>query len=184
MKRAAAEQPSKSLIYAYLGYTEFAQGSYPEAANSLEKAAELNPADIDVPYHLSKSYAHLADQAFARLQARFGDSVYPILVRAHLDEAKEHWTDARDEYRLALKKIPSNARLQEKEESSAAKAAGQTPPPARAPADEVIDGSLEYKDRTLSGSSLKQDIERLQSETDRTCLRTAPVRRMGATFIY
>jgi tetratricopeptide (TPR) repeat protein len=165
LKRAAAEQPSNPLIYAYLGYTDFARGSYREAASNLERAAELNPADIDVLYHLSKSYAHLADQAFAQLQDQFADSVYPILVRAHLDEAKEDWTDARDQYRLALKKIPDNARLQEKEASSAAKAAGQTPPPAKAAPDELIDGSLKYKDGAPAGPGLKQEIERLQSET-------------------
>ncbi len=165
LKRAADEQPSNPLIYAYLGYTNFARGSYQDAATSLEKAAELNPADIDVGYHLSKSYAHLADQTFAQLQARFGDSVYPILVRAHLDEAKEDWTDARDQYRLALKKMPDNVRLQEKERWSTAKAAGQTPSPITAPADEIIDGSLEDKDRALTGSGLKQEIKRLQSET-------------------
>jgi tetratricopeptide (TPR) repeat protein len=175
LQRAVAEQPTNSLIYAYLGYTDFARGSYREAANSLEKAAELNPADIDVLYHLSKSYAHLADQDFAQLQAQFGDSVYPILVRAHLDEAKEDWTDARDQYRLALKKIPDNTRLREKEKWSAAKAAGQTPEMTKGPADQVIDGSLEYKDRAPSGMALRQDIEQLQSETK----SRAPANRPG-----
>jgi tetratricopeptide (TPR) repeat protein len=165
LKRAASEQPSNSLIFAYLGYTDFARGSYQEAAKNLEKAAELNPTDIDVLYHLSKSYAHLAEENFGELQARFGDSVYPILVRAHLDEAKEDWKDASDQYRLALQKIPDNARLQERAESSAAKAAGKAPPQSEAPADELIDGSLEYKDRAGSGTKLKEEVARLQSQT-------------------
>ncbi len=182
LKQAAAEQPSNPLIYAYLGYTDFAQGSYQEAAKSLERAAQLNPADIDVLYHLSKSYAHLADQNFGQLEARFGDSVYPILVRAHLDEAKDNWTDARDQYRSALKKIPDNARLREKEESSAAKAAGQKPPQSKAPSDEVIDGSLKYKDGAPAGSELKQEILHLQAETKRragTGERDLYLRRRG-----
>ena len=165
LKRAAEEQPSNPLIFGYLGYTDFARGGYREAAKSFEKAAELNPADIDVLYHLSKSYAHLADENFGELEARYGDSVYPILVRAHLDEAKEDWKDASDQYRLALQKIPDNARLRERAESSAAKAAGKTPPQRKAPADELIDGSLESKDRAPSGPKLKEEIARLQSET-------------------
>jgi tetratricopeptide (TPR) repeat protein len=165
LKRAAAEEPSNSLIFAYLGYTDFARGSYREAAKSLERAAELNPADIDVMYHLSKSYAHLADENFGELQTRFGDSVYSILVRAHLDEAKEDWKDASDQYRLALQKIPANARLSERAESSAAKAAGKTPTQSKAPADELIDGSLAYKDQALNGSKIKEEIARLQAQT-------------------
>ena len=183
LKRAVAEQPSNSLIFAYLGYTDFARGSYREAAKSLEKAAELNPTDIDVLYHLSKSYAHLADENFGELEAEFGDSVYPILVRAHLDEAKEDWKDASDQYRLALKKIPDKARLQERAESSAAKAAGKAPLQSKAPADELIDGSLEYKDRAPSGSKLKEEIARLQSET-RSRATTSGSDKAGGRELY
>jgi len=164
LNRATAEQPSNSLIHAYLGYTNFAFAKYRQAADALEKAAELKPADIDVQYHLSKSYAHLADQSFAQLEAQFGDTVYPVLVRAHLAEAKEDWKDAADQYALALRKLPGNARLLERKDLSSAKATGQSTKPGKVPDDEIIDGSLRYKDNPLAGPALKQEIGRVRSD--------------------
>jgi tetratricopeptide (TPR) repeat protein len=166
LKRALVEQPSNALIFAYLGYTHFARAEYREAAITLEKAAALNATDIDVLYHLSKSYAHLADWTFAELQARFPGSVYPILVRAHLAEAKEEWTEADRQYSLALEKMPENAPLQEKVLSTRAMAAGSPPPPVRAVADELVDASLTYRDAPPTGPKLKQEIDRWHSKLD------------------
>jgi tetratricopeptide (TPR) repeat protein len=126
-----------------------------------------------VLYQLSKTYGHLADRAFAQLQTQFPNSVYPILVRAHLNEAKENWEDAARQYRLALEKMPNNARLREKVEWSAAKASRKAPPAPREPTDEIVDASLTYKDAPLVGLKLKEEIERWQSRLKALSTKTS-----------
>ncbi|HEY7212399.1 MAG TPA: tetratricopeptide repeat protein [Bryobacteraceae bacterium] len=166
LKRAAAADSANPLIRAYLGYTYFAQDNYVDAAKNLENAASLSPADIDILYHLSKSYAHLADRAFAQLQSQFPRSGYTILVRAHLAEAKGRWQDAAEDYGQALAIFPDNARLREKQQASAGKAAGNSMVADKLPADELADGSLTYKEKSLSGRELAQEISRLQGRLD------------------
>jgi tetratricopeptide (TPR) repeat protein len=166
LEKAAATQTNNSQVYAYLGYTRFARSEFGDAASNLERAAALNGADIDVLYHLSKSYGHLADRAFAQLQTDFPNSVYRALARAHVAEIKEDWAGAAAQYRLALEKMPDNPRLREKARWSAARAAGNTTPLADPPTDEIIDASLAYKDAALSGPKLKQEIAAWQTKVN------------------
>jgi tetratricopeptide (TPR) repeat protein len=164
LEKAAATQPSNPLIYSYLGYTRYARSEFGEAATNLEKANTLNGNDVDVLYQLSKSYGHLADRAFAQLQAQFPDSVYPVLARAHLAETKEDWADAARQYGLALKKMPENARLRAKVEWSTAMAAGKPATLDKTAVDELVDASLAYKDTSIAGAKLKEEIVRWQSQ--------------------
>lgn len=163
LRKAAASQPSNPLVYAYLGYTQFACSGFIEAAANLEKAYSLSAADIDVVYHLSKSYGHLADRAFAQLQSEYPRSVYTLLARAHVAEMKEDWPEATRQYTLALEKMPGNLRLQQKAEWSAAMAGGKATPPSGVPADEIVDASVAYKDTQLSGTKLHEEITKWQS---------------------
>ncbi len=163
LAKAAATQPSNGLIYAYLGYTKFALSEFGEATIYLGKANSLSGTDIDVLYHLAKCYGHLADRAFAQLQTEFPDSVYLILARAHLAESEEDWAGAIKQYSLALEKLPGNARLRAKIESTTAMAAGQVRPPENTTTDELIDGSLAYKDTPPAGVKLKEEIATWQS---------------------
>jgi tetratricopeptide (TPR) repeat protein len=163
--KAAASQPSNPMIYAYLGYTRFARSEFGEATTNLEKAYALNGTDIDVLYHLSKSYGHSADRAFAQLQSEFPGSVYTLLARAHLAEIKEDWADAAKQYGLALEKMPDNQRLREKARWSEAMATtGKATPPADSQKDELVDASVAYKDTPLSAPKLKEEITRWQSK--------------------
>jgi len=155
LTKAAATQPSNPLVYAYLGYTMFARSEFADATRNFEKANALNGADIDVLYHLSKSYGHLANQAFAKLQAEFSDSVYPILARAHLAEINEDTEGAAKQYGLALEKMPDNARLREKAYPSGTGGAAR---------DEIVDGSLTYKESPPTGTKLKEEITNWQSK--------------------
>jgi tetratricopeptide (TPR) repeat protein len=161
LQRAQALQPSSVLVHSYLGYTQYAGSAFREAAEELEKAAALDWTDIDVLYHLSKSYGHLARDSSAELQRQFSDSAYTILARAHLHESRDDWKAASEQYRLALEKMPDNKRLQEKVQWTQAKAAGA---PASNPGteDELIDASLMYRD--ASPSEVKLKIVRSQSK--------------------
>ena len=162
-KAAGAPSPNP-LIYAYLGYTRFARSEFGEAASSLEKANALNGTDIDVLYHLSKSYSHLAERAFAQLETQFPDSVYVMLARAHLAEGADDWAEASKQYGLALEKMPENARLREKSKWSAAKAAGKAVAPADVTRDELIDASAIYQDTPPAGVKLAEEIAQWQAK--------------------
>ena len=163
LQRAQALQPPNVLIHSYLGYTHYARSAFREAAGELEKAAALDGTDIDVLYHLSKSYGHLARDSYAELQSQFSDSAYTILARAHLHESREDWKAASEQYRLALEKMPDNRRLREKLQWTQARAAGA---PASNPGtnDELIDASLMYRDSSPSGPKLKEEMVRSQSK--------------------
>jgi tetratricopeptide (TPR) repeat protein len=166
LAKAAATQPSNGLIYAYLGYTRFARSEFAEATTNLEKASALSGTDIDVLYHLSKCYGHLADRAFAKLQTEFPASVYLLLARAHLAESNEDWAGAAKQYRLALEKEPDNPRVRAKIEENTAMAAGKAKSADNTSGDELIDGSLAYKDTPPAGAKLKEEIVRWQSRVN------------------
>ena len=114
LERAEALEPSNKLIHSYLGYTQYARFAFREAAGELEKAAALDAGDIDVLYHLSKSYSHLAKDAFHQLQNEFPNSVYTNLARAHAYEIEENWKPAGEQYNLALEKMPNDRRLRDR----------------------------------------------------------------------
>ncbi len=179
LQRAETSQTSTPLIYAYLGYTHYARSEFREAARDLEKAGALDGADIDVLYHLGKSYGHLAKDSFAQLQRQFPNSVYTILARAHLDETKEDWGAASRQYNLALQKMPGNERLREKSRWIAVKATGASAPPESGATDDLVDASLAYKDSPPSGHRLREEMGRWQSK-----LRAFPQRDKSDRDVY
>ena len=164
LQRAETLQGSNVLIHAYLGYTQYARSSFREAAEELEKAAALDPTDIDVLYNLCKSYSHLAKDSFAELQKRFPNSPYTNLARAHLYETKEDWKVAAEQYRLAVEKLPDNARLRKKSAWMEAKATGASSVDDTGASDELIDASLAYKDLVLSVPKIREETARWQSK--------------------
>jgi tetratricopeptide (TPR) repeat protein len=164
LQRADSRQPSDPLILSYLGYTLYARSDFAGAARELEKAASLNALDIDLLYHLSKSYGHLAENSFAKLQHQFPNSAYVDMARAHVAETKEDWVDAEKQYTLALKKMPDNPRLQQKVRWVIAKTKGIAPPTGSAAIDEIVDAPLAPKDTPLSGVALRGEIKQWQSK--------------------
>ena len=164
LQRAEALQGNNALIHSYLGYTQYARSSFREAAEELEKAVALDATDIDVLYHLCKSYGHLAKDSYAELHRQFPNSAYTNLARAHLYETKEGWKAASEQYGLALEKLPDNARLRKKSVWMAAKAAGASSADDSGASDELIDASLAYKDLALSGPKIREEIARWRSK--------------------
>jgi len=164
LQRAEALQGSNILIHSYLGYTQYARSSFGDAAEELEKAVALDATDIDVLYHLCKSYGHLAKDSFAELQKQFPNSAYTNLARAHLDETKEDWKAASEQYSLALEKLPDNARLRKKSVWMAAKADGASSVDNTGASDELIDASLAYKDSAPSVPQIREEMARWQSK--------------------
>ncbi len=163
LHRAAALQPDNPLIHSYLGYTFYARSNFRDAAGELEKAESINSDDIDVLYHLSKAYGHLADDAYSRLQKAFGDSVYANLARAHAYETQENWKDANEQYTAAQRLLLNNERLRFKVEWTASKATGSISQTASSQTDPIVDGSLAYRETKLAGSELKEQISHWMS---------------------
>ena len=164
LERAEALEPSNKLIHSYLGYTQYARFAFREAAGELEKAAALDAGDIDVLYHLSKSYSHLAKDTFHQLQNEFPNSVYTNRARAHAYEIEENWKPAGEQYNLALEKMPNDRRLRDRSQWIAAKVADASAPSDAGATDELIDGSLAYKDSQVSGPKLKGEMTQWQSK--------------------
>ncbi|SRR5581483_518079 len=163
LERAESLQASNALIHAYLGYTHYARSAYREAARELETAAASDPNDIDVLYHLSKSYGHLAKDAFGRLRKQFPGSVYLNISLAHIYETEEKWNAAGEQYRLALEKMPRNARLEEKVRWIAARSANAAASADDRKRDGMVDGSLAYRDLPPSGPKLAEELQRQQA---------------------
>ena len=159
LKRAEELEPSNAHVHSYLGYTQFARSEFREAAGELEQAFALDSADLDVLYHLSKSYGNLAKELSGRLQSQFPNSPYTNLARAHYFEAQQDWKGATEQYRLALEKMPDSARLREKSRWAADAAMA----PQNGAMDELIDGSLAYGDAAPSGQKLKDDLSLWQT---------------------
>ncbi len=158
LRRAEELEPSNALVHSYLGYTQFARSAFREAVGELEQALALDSADIDVLYHLSKSYGNLAKELSGQLQSQFQDSPYTNLARAHYFESQEDWKGASGQYRLALEKMPDSARLKEKSRWAASKAVEADTPAENGATDELIDGSLAYRDASPSGPKLKAEL--------------------------
>ena len=164
LERAESLEPSNKLIHSYLGYTQYARFAFREAAGELEKAAALDAGDIDVLYHLSKSYSHLAKDAFHQLQNEFPNSVYTNLARAHAYEIEENWKTAGEQYALALEKMPGDRRLRDRARWVAAKVADASASFDSGATDELIDGSLAYKDSQVTGPKLREEMTQWQSK--------------------
>jgi len=162
LQRAQTLQPGNSLILAYLGYTAYARNAFHDAAQALEEALALDKNDIDVLYHLSKCYGHLADESLTRLKNKYGDSVWTNLARAHAFETQENWKAAGEHYSLASQQMPDSASLQQKVLFVASKASGGTSAVPSA-TDPLIEGSLSYKDVHLSGPRLDDAIAHWQT---------------------
>ena len=112
LRRAQALGAPEVEVNLYLGHAYYGQSSYELAARHFEKAAERRTdAYLDVLYHLSKSYSHLANKYFALLAEKFAESFLVHLARAHAFEIEKDWKKARIEYDEALKQNPGSDRL-------------------------------------------------------------------------
>jgi len=161
-ERAQTLESGNSLIHAYLGYTAYARNAFHNGAQELERAMALDKSDIDVLYHLSKCYAHLADESLIRLKSQYADSVWTNLARAHAFETQENWTAAGEQYSLASQQMPDSVSLQQKVRSAASKASGGSSAVSSA-TDPLIEGFLYYTDVPLSGSRLDDAIAQWQT---------------------
>ena len=165
LKRAANLGAPKLKVHLYLGHAYYAQSSYELAARHFEKVAERRTdAYLDVLYHLSKSYSHLANKYFTLLAEKFAESFLVHLARAHAFEIEKDWKKARIEYDEALKQNPGSDRLRQKLAWVARKEAESSVSPEDTDSmDEVIDGQLRFLYNPPTGDNLAKEFRRRQS---------------------
>ena len=165
LRRAQALGAPEVEVNLYLGHAYYGQSSYELAARHFEKAAERRTdAYLDVLYHLSKSYSHLANKYFALLAEKFAESFLVHLARAHAFEIEKDWKKARIEYDEALKQNPGSDRLRQKLAWVARKEAESSVGPEDTDSmDEVIDGQLRFFYNPPTGDNLAKEFRRLQS---------------------
>ncbi len=165
LKRAQALGAPELEVNLYLGHAYYGQGSYEPAARHFERVAEGQTGDyLDVLYHLSKSYSHLANKYFALLAEKFPESFFVHLARGHAFEIEKDWEKARIEYSEALKQNPESGRLRQKIAWVArSEAEGSADPENTASSDEIIDGQLRFLYDPPTGDALATEFRRHQS---------------------
>jgi tetratricopeptide (TPR) repeat protein len=163
LKKSEELGAATAITSLYLGYTQYALSNYQEAAQYFERAAEHEPENSDVFYHLSKAYGQLAKEHFAVLKDSFSDSFYTRLARGHIYEVLKQWDKAGEEYALALSQQPANSRLQERRNWVVRR--GSATPPAPLPAgsaDELIDGCIRFFYAPPENGAVLAEVKRYQ----------------------
>lgn len=152
-------------VHLYRGYTYYAQSQYKLAARSFENAARSESKNyIDILYHLSKSYSHLADRYFVLLKENFPQSFFTHLARGHAHEIDKNWEKAQIEYGEALKQKPTSYRLKEKLtwisqiKTGISAGLGQS-----GSTDEIIDGQLKVFYDPPTGARLANAFRQYQN---------------------
>ena len=165
LNRAAKLGAPELEVHLYLGHAYYGQSSYEPAARHFERVAEGQTEDyLDVLYHLSKSYSHLANKYFALLAGKFPESFFVHLARAHAFEIEKDWKKARIEYDEALKQHPESDRLRKKLAWVARKEAESSVAPEPSTSmDEIIDGQLRFLYDPPTGDDLAKEFRRHQS---------------------
>lgn len=164
LQRAQALGIPAANVNLQLGHAYFGQSSYELAARHFEQASEGQTRDyLDVLYHLSKSYSHLANKYFALLAEKFEESFFVHLARAHAFEIEKDWEKARTEYDEALKQDPANDRLRAKlawitrKETESSLGSEH-----RSSMDEIVDGQLRFFYDPPTGGALANEFRQQQ----------------------
>ena len=167
MKRAQALGAPELEVNLYLGHAYYGQSSYELAARHFERVAEGQTKDyLDILYHLSKSYSHLANKYFALLAGKFPESFFVRLARGHAFEIEKDWEKARIEYSEALKQNPEERPSKTKASlgRSAMRREGSADPRRTVtPCDEIIDGQLRFLYHPPTGDDLAKEFRLHQS---------------------
>ncbi len=163
LKHAERLDPRNTEIHSYLGYVCYATADYAEATGHLEQAALASEFDQDIHYHLSKSYAQMANRAFQQLQKEHSGTFYSDLARGHFYEAQRNWETAKIEYTRAAEKQPSNDRLQERVRWVSEQSQGKSLPPPPVDGYEPVSGSLSLLYSPPSGERVKRELDRYRN---------------------
>lgn len=106
-------RPQSAEALTWLGIIELQAAEPKQAAAALDQAGTLKPADPSLLYYQVRAHTLAAQQAFRALFALDGDSAYVHRAQAEIYSESQQPDKAIAEYRLALKKSPSDPELYE-----------------------------------------------------------------------
>lgn len=106
-------EPNSAAGWMWLGVVELAQNQADAAAASLDKAAVLDPANLDILYHRGRAHLLISKASYAAMFKLSPDSwrVHEVLGQADAEAFRTD--DAIGEFRLALRTSPHEPGLNE-----------------------------------------------------------------------
>jgi len=113
LRKETAAYPKDAGAWMWLGVVELA-GEHPEeAAAALDKAADLNPSDVDILYHRGQAHLLVSKNSYARMFKVDPKSWRVHQVIAQASAEADHYADAVAEYLAAIKLAPTQPGLHE-----------------------------------------------------------------------
>ena len=113
LARATRSEPKNSAAWMWLGVVELAQNQADSAAAALDKAAVLDPNNIDILYHRGRAHLLISKQSYSVMFKLSPDSwrVHEVLGQADAEAFRAD--DAISEFRLAVRAAPHEPGLNE-----------------------------------------------------------------------
>jgi len=110
---ATRSEPKNSAAWMWLGVVELAQNQAESAAAALDKAAALDPNNVDILYHRGRAHLLISKQSYAAMFKLSPDSwrVHEVLGQADAEAFRAD--EAINEFRLAIRGAPHEAGLNE-----------------------------------------------------------------------
>src|SRR5215469_2360925 len=113
LARATRSEPENSTAWMWLGVVELAENHADSAAADLDKAAVLDPNNIDILYHRGRAHLLVSKQSYAMMFKLSPDSWRVHEVLGEADAEAFRTDDAVSEFRLAVRAAPHEPGLNE-----------------------------------------------------------------------
>jgi tetratricopeptide (TPR) repeat protein len=102
LKRETQVDPTSSKAFMWLGVTQLASGDDVAATNSLDKAAALNPDDVDILYHRGRAHMLVSKESYERMYKVDPNSwrIHQVLAQSFVEA--DRLDEAANECRQAI----------------------------------------------------------------------------------
>jgi tetratricopeptide (TPR) repeat protein len=97
----------------WLGVVQLAKGQPEDAGAALDKAAKLDPANVDILYHRGRAHLLISKSSYEQMFKSDPTSWRVHQVLAQADAESDRHTDAIAEYQAAIKLVPQQPGLHE-----------------------------------------------------------------------
>jgi tetratricopeptide (TPR) repeat protein len=97
----------------WLGVVQLAKGQPEDAGVALDKAAKLDPTNVDILYHRGRAHLLISKNSYEQMFKSDSNSWRVHQVLAQADAESDRHTDAIAEYQAAIKLVPQQPGLHE-----------------------------------------------------------------------
>jgi tetratricopeptide (TPR) repeat protein len=113
LAREVRLEPKNAAGWMWLGITELAENQADVAAAALDKAAALDPKNVDILYHRGRAHLLISKESYSAMFKLSPDSwrVHEVLAQADAEAFRED--DAIAEFKLAIRGAPHEPGLNE-----------------------------------------------------------------------